>query len=149
MKTVKKKASPKKVNPSTVNESDIVYAVKKSAKQVPALPDFLFTDFKAVADKSPFSLADWASLLHVSERTLQRYAKDNSAFNGLQIERILHLENLIDAGNDTFGAAGFGNWLDQKPFSLGGATVKEYLGTHAGIQAIIDLLGRIAHGIPA
>lgn len=62
------------------------------------LNDFRYSSFKAILDKSPFTIGEWAQLLYMSERTLHRYAKDQAAFNGLQIERILVLEEFIDEG---------------------------------------------------
>ena len=34
-------------------------------------------------------------MLHLSERTLQRYAKYNTSFEGIYVDRILHLEQMI------------------------------------------------------
>jgi hypothetical protein len=112
------------------------------------LKDFTFTDFKKVADKIPLSLAEWAKILHTSERTLQRYAIDNSCFNGLQIERILHMKKLVTLGNKLLGN-GFKSFLQSKPFALQHQSVKSQLTTYEGIQRVIDLLGRIEHGIVA
>lgn len=123
-------------------------ASTQSAKEV-AVKDFTYTFFKKIADKSPFTLSDWAGFLYLSERTLHRYAKDESTFNGLQIERILLLEILINAGNELFGLEGFKNWLLSKPFSLNGQMPKEMLFTHEGIQEVIDVIGRMQYGITA
>ena len=120
-----------------------------AVSKLPITRDFLFTDFKKVSDKAPFTVADWADMLHISERTLHRYAKENTAFNGMQIERILHLEKLIDMGNSLFGKEGFKNWLHFKPLSLQYQTPKELLTSHQGIQEVIDVIGRMQHGIPA
>ena len=54
---------------------------------MPAVKDFTYNEFKKIADKSPFTKAEWAALLHVSERTLQRYAKDNCSFAPINAER--------------------------------------------------------------
>jgi uncharacterized protein (DUF2384 family) len=88
-------------------------------------------------------------LLSTSERTLHRYAKDGADFNGLQIERILLLEKMIDVGNKFFGKENFKHWLSDRPFSFNGRMVKENLSTHGGIQETIDLIQRLQHGIPA
>ncbi|MBZ4188213.1 hypothetical protein [Niabella beijingensis] len=133
-----------------VSDFEAIYEVRqKSSKKEPAVKDFTYARFKKIADKSPFTLNDWADLLYISERSLHRYAKDGSGFNGLQIERILLLEMLIDIGNDFFGKEGFRQWLDSRPFSLNGALVKEQLTTHAGIEEVIALLHRLEHGISA
>lgn len=125
-----------------------VQLAKPKERQV-LTKDFLYTDFRKVADKAPFTLGEWAQMMHISERTLHRYAKENAAFNGLQIERILHLEKLVNLGNTLFGKEGFKNWLHAKPFSLESKQPAEMLSTYDGIQQLIDLLGRIQHGIPA
>ena len=146
---MKKKYTHKEAASNIMQEAAPAYVKQKKKTLIPELPDFSYEHFNTVVKKSPFTLSEWADLLHISERTLQRYAKDNASFNGLQIERILLLEHLIDAGNDMFGEEGFKSWLDYKPFSLNGEPVRAFMGTHAGIQMIIDLLGRMAHGIPA
>lgn len=66
-------------------------------------PKFTYNIFKSIADQSPFTLNEWAQLLFISERTLHRYANDEAPFNGLQIDRILLLEELIETGNDFLG----------------------------------------------
>lgn len=129
-----------------VQQAETVYHVQKSLREV---KDYDYTRLKKVMDKSPFSLLEWADMLHISERTLHRYAKENNVFNGLQTERILLVEKLIDAANNLFGKEGFASWLNDKPFSLGGVTVKELLRSHDGIQALIDLTGRMQYGISA
>lgn len=136
--------------PSVVRESAVNYhaPLKKISKQV-ITKAFLYTDFKKIADKAPFTVGEWAEILHISERTLHRYAKDNSEFNGMQVERILHIEKMIDMGKKLFGIEGFKNWLNYKPFSLNGARPIDMLTSYQGIQDVIDLLGRMQHGISA
>ncbi len=123
-------------------------AKKAPVKQV-VTKDFLFKDFKKVADKAPFTIAEWADILHLSERTLHRYAKENSAFSGLQIELILLTEKLITMGNELFGKDGFKSWLNSSVFSLNNKKPKEYLHSYAGLQELINVIGRIEHGLPA
>lgn len=135
---------------SVVSDFEAVYEVRhKSIKKEPAVKDFTYDHFKKIADKGPFSLSEWADLLYISERSLHRYAKDGSGFNGLQIERILLLAKLIDTGNEFFGKEGFRQWLHSRPFSLNGELVKDLLTTHNGIQEVTDLLHRMEHGISA
>ena len=112
---MKKKLS--KVNAQTsksdyANESEVAYvrAAKKSTSKQIISNDFVYSNFKIIADEAPFTVGEWADILHISERTLHRYAKDNSVFNGMQEERILHIKKLITLGNDMFGKEGFKNW---------------------------------------
>ncbi len=135
---------------SQVEEPAAVYHITpKSGQPETLVKDFTYKDFKKILTKGPFTLGEWSDMLFMSERTLHRYAKDDGEFNGLQIERILLLEALIDIGNEMFGRDGFKSWLQSKPFSLNGEVVKNKLTTHNGIQEVIDTLGRIQHGISA
>ena len=119
--------------------------IKKSAPKQAITKDFVYSDFKKIADKAPFTIGEWADILHISERTLHRYAKDNSEFNGMQIERILHIEKLISMGNTMFGKEGFKHWLLSKPFSLNHQRPLDLLTSYQGIQESIDLLCRMQH----
>ncbi len=133
-----------------VEDYGAVYQVLAPAhKRNTLVKEFSYNKFRKIAEKSPFTLNEWAEMLYLSERSLHRYAKDDGGFNGLQIERILLLETLIDAGNELFGKAGFKEWLSYKPFSLQGATVWQKLKSHSEIQEVIDLIHRIQQGIPA
>ena len=120
-----------------------------ATKKEVILKDFTFSEFKKIADQATFTLKEWADFLHTSERTLQRYAKDNSSFNGLQIERILLFKKLIKEGNKQFGKEKFGTWINRKLFSLNFKTPREFLFTHDGVQEVINILGRLEHGIVA
>jgi hypothetical protein len=115
-------------------------------KKPVAVKSFTYKHFKKIADKIDFSLQDWAALLFISERTLQRYAKANSEFNGLQIERILYLEKLIDAGNELFGA-NFANWLKQPSVKYNGDTPYSKLFSHDGIINVLKYIGQLEWGI--
>lgn len=127
----------KSVNPS-----------KATSKKV-LTKDFLFSDFKKISDRAPFTIADWAGILHISERTLHRYAHENACFNGMQIERILIMEKLIKIGTQLYGKEGLKKWLTFKPFSLQFQTPMSLLKTYEGIQQVIQLLNRMQHGITA
>ncbi|MGC4232928.1 MAG: DUF2384 domain-containing protein [Niabella sp.] len=149
MKKALKKYNPN-ISATIVSEPEIIYRITpKNSKTETLVKDFTYKDFKKILNKGAFTLAEWADMLFMSERTLHRYAKDDGGFNGLQIERILLLETLIDTGNEMFGREGFKTWLQSRPFSLGGEVAKSKLTTHQGIQEIIDTLGRIQHGISA
>ncbi|GBL35574.1 hypothetical protein EMGBS15_11690 [Filimonas sp.] len=89
-------------------------ALKKSAPKHILTKDFVCSDFKKIADKAPFTIGEWADILHISERTLHRYAKTILRSTDA-IERILHIEKLIRLGNTMFGKEGFKNWLYHAP----------------------------------
>lgn len=153
MKKQSKKHSRETSAESNVEEIYVPYdtAPKTYSKidQKVDLENFSYSSFKVILDKSPFIISEWAQLLYLSERTMHRYAKENTSFNGLQAERILILENLIDTGIDFFGKEGLKQWIRSTPFSLQGVKVFDCLFTYQGIQASIDTLKRSQHGIPA
>ena len=118
------------------------------SRQVPITKDFTFTEFKKIADRVDFTQKEWSDLLHISERTLQRYAKDNSAFNFGVIDRILSIDKVIKRGVDVFGDANnFIIWLKAGPVSIDGKLGFESLASFDGISKILNQLGRIEHGI--
>jgi putative toxin-antitoxin system antitoxin component (TIGR02293 family) len=124
-------------------------SIQKAPVQELLLKDFLYQDFRSVANKAPFSLAEWADMLHISERTLQRYAKENTAFNGLQVELILLADKMLEMGNSFLGKEGFKEWIHMPAFSLGNQPPKSLFNSYAGIQSVINLIGRLQHGISA
>lgn len=113
-----------------------------------AVADFPYSKFKKIADKVPFTQAEWAQILHLSERTLQRYSKDNKSFEGIYVDRILQLEKLINLGLETFtDAEALYRWLKRKKIVLGYELSFESLFHTEGINATTDEIGRIQHGV--
>ncbi len=125
-------------------------AIYKSIKPIPSLKEFSYTDFKKIADITPFTQAEWSSILHVSERTFQRYAKNNSTFSFINAERFQQIVQVIERGKKVFGKADlFYKWLRSNPPALDGNISFASLATYDGIQKILIQLGRIEHGILA
>ena len=132
----------------TPQAEEPVVPYNRSAKMLPAVKNFTYSEFKKIADKAPFTQSEWASLLHVSERTLQRYAKNNGSFAPINAERALQIGQVISEGKKTFGKTElFYNWLKRKPLMLEGPLSLESLTTAYGIQLVLTQLGRIQHGL--
>jgi putative toxin-antitoxin system antitoxin component (TIGR02293 family) len=152
---MEKKIPPKKIKPyaqgskvSKAEEPEAIY--NRTVKIIPSVKDFTYNEFKKIADKVPFTQAEWASILHVSERTLQRYAKNNGSFAPINADRALQIANVINEGKITFGKTElFYNWLKRKPLMLEGPLSFDSLTTTHGIQMVLTQLGRIQHGILA
>jgi putative toxin-antitoxin system antitoxin component (TIGR02293 family) len=122
----------------------------KQVKIAPVVKNFTYNEFKKIADKAPFTQAEWATILHISERTLQRYAKNNGSFAPINAERALQIAHLINEGKKTFGKTElFYNWLKRNPVMLEGQLSFDSLTTAYGIQLVLTQLGRIQHGILA
>lgn len=132
---------------SKANEPRVVYRSIKSAPQV-KVKDFTYNEFRKIADKTPFTQAEWAAMLHLSERTLQRYAKNNSSFAPINAERALHIDRVLKEGKAAFGKIeNFYNWIKREPPMLEGNLSFDSLTSFDGIQKVLTQLGRIQHGL--
>ncbi len=125
-------------------------ALYKSLRVLPSLKEFNYSEFKKIADKIPFNQSEWASLLHVSERTLQRYARGEGSFAPINAERAMQIAQVLEAGKNTFGSASqFYAWLKSNPQMLEGTISFDSLTSAHGIQMVLTQLARIQHGILA
>jgi len=107
-----------------------------------------FKAFAGFAASSPFSMQDWARFLHLSERTLQRYRKQNKDFEPLQAEMIIQIALIYKQGLEVFGSQeAFDHWLSARHIAMGGIAPKELMDTMIGIQLVRDELERITHGV--
>lgn len=98
----------------------------------------------------PFSFLEWSRYLNLSERTLQRYKKENKPFQASSAERILEIRLLYKYGIEVFEDNGnFDIWLNSKSIALGGVKPKDLLDTTFGINLVRDELTRIEHGVLA
>jgi putative toxin-antitoxin system antitoxin component (TIGR02293 family) len=106
--------------------------------------------FERFSVEAPFSLAEWAAYLHLSERTIQRYKKEQSAFESSPSERILEIILLFNQGEKVFGQKEkFNTWLTTRSIALGNVKPKELLDSSFGINLLKDELIKIEHGVLA
>ena len=147
---MKKKISSKKYKSAEDNISkvDEPIAMYRSIKILPVVQDFSYKKFEKIATKVPFTQKEWAAILHLSEKTLQRYSKNNKNFEGIYVDRILKMQELIEMGLDTFSdPEGFYRWLKKDKPMLGILLNFSGLLTGEGIQEHINTIGRMQHGI--
>ena len=124
------------------------FAVYRSVKKLPLPTEFSFKRFEKVTFLVPFTQKEWAGILHLSERTLQRYSKENSSFDGIYTDKILHIEQMIEMGLETFiNSDAFYEWLKKEKNVLGSILNFQSLSSMQGIQQIIDQLARIQYGV--
>lgn len=148
-----KKDSKSPAKPAVQNEDKPTKAneaggVHKSFKTLPQVKDFTYHEFKKIADKTPFTQSEWAGILHLSERTLQRYAKANGSFAAINAERALQIDKVIKEGKTAFGnIQNFYNWLKRSPSMLEGNISLQSLSSFDGIQKVLTQLGRIQQGL--
>ncbi len=89
-----------------------------------------------------------ASVLQVSERTLQRYG-ERQVLGAVISGRVVHLAELVQTGLDIYGddREGFVAWLRSPSIALGGRAPMQLLNSSIGTQMVIDELIRMAHGV--
>lgn len=106
--------------------------------------------FQKVLDDFSFTIEEWSTFLHLSERTLQRYKKNDTSFDSLQSERILQITLFYQRGIDVFGDRdNFDTWLNTVSVALGNIKPKELLDNSFGISLLDEELTRIEHGVLA
>lgn len=94
-----------------------------------------------------YTLTDIASVLHVSDRNLRRYAPSEK-LSTEQSERLVEIARLYAKGEDVFGSIEvFNNWMNSTVRALGNTTPKSFLDTSLGIRLLTKELGRIEHGV--
>jgi putative toxin-antitoxin system antitoxin component (TIGR02293 family) len=98
----------------------------------------------------PFSVQEWATMLHVSTRSIERLKKDKKKLTSSQSEKLIEITILYDYGVDVFGDyQKFSKWLERTNLALGGISPKSLLDTNSGINAVKTALSRIEYGVLA
>ncbi|SMC43015.1 type II RES/Xre toxin-antitoxin system antitoxin [Moheibacter sediminis] len=109
-----------------------------------------FDMFQDMVSKFPFTSEEWSQFLHLSERTIQRYKKEEKNFDSLQSEKILQISLLYQRGVEIFGDKNnFNSWLSANNIALGNVKPKELLDNAFGIALLEEELMRIEHGVLA
>ncbi|HRZ96885.1 MAG TPA: DUF2384 domain-containing protein [Paludibacter sp.] len=132
------------VSAYSIVDNDIVSLINTVRKGIN------FSSFQNIAQTSNFNLRDWSTILHLSERTMQRYKKESLPFEPLQSEKILQVALIFQKGQEVFGNTDkFNKWLDEENQAIGKMKPKELLDNSFGIRMIEDELTKIEYGILA
>jgi len=117
--------------------------------------DLLNLARKGVSKKALLSLAKQISLtiqelsniMHISERTLQRYTPA-TLIKTEHAEKAIELARLYQRGTDVFGTMeNFNDWMKTPNYTLNGETPLSLLDTSIGFELILQTLGRIEYGV--
>lgn len=101
----------------------------------------------ALAQRLDLSMTQMAGLLPATERTIQRAAM-STLMSPPVSEQALHIAQAAARGEEVLGGrAAFLEWLNEPNQALGRRAPIELLNTRFGVEAVLDELGRIEHGI--
>ncbi len=89
-----------------------------------------------------------SELLHISERTLSRRLKGDAKLTADESDRAVRLARIVSFATEMIGDPGkAARWLQTPNRALEGHRPFDLLDTDTGVEAVRDLLGRIAYGV--
>lgn len=98
-------------------------------------------------DTYNLTLKEMASILNISERTLQRYEPKDILSKDVS-DRALHLQRLYERGAEVFGTLdNFKGWMKSKILIFNNEKPISFLDTIFGFELLEKELGRIEYGI--
>lgn len=101
----------------------------------------------ALAKKISLNIQELSNILHISERTLQRY-EDDAIIKTEYAEKAVELARLYTRGEEVFGSIDkFKLWVKTPSLIFNGEAPVSFLDTSAGFDMVFNELGRIEHGI--
>lgn len=132
--------------PTTVYGSPFSNRLKLIQLIRTGLPQKLFDKLQQLI---PFTELDWAEVLNVSSKTLQRSKKDKQfTYKPIHTEKILEIAEVTQFGLTVFGnKSAFKEWLNTPSAALGNNTPKELLKDSFGKELVMQELNNIEHGI--
>ncbi len=87
-------------------------------------------------------------IIGLSYRTLQRHKEKGSNLSPVVSDRIVRFLNVFNDASKTLGAVESGvAWMNRPCQPLGNQKPIEMLDTVAGTSEVVDILGRIRHGV--
>jgi putative toxin-antitoxin system antitoxin component (TIGR02293 family) len=101
----------------------------------------------SLAKKISITLQELAHIMHISDRTLQRY-DDDAIVKTEYAEKAVELARLYVRGQEVFGSMDkFKSWMKTPLFVFKNETPISLLDTSIGFDMVFKELGRIEHGI--
>ena len=125
-----------------LNDSEAIYYTAPMEQRIS------LQGFEDLCNKLPLTQKEWAGILLLSEKTLQRYAKEGKGFEGIYADRLRQIKRIIDLGITVFGnGEELYRWLKRKKKVMGRELSLDALQTSEGIRATEFEIGRIAYGV--
>lgn len=101
----------------------------------------------SLAKRISLTIQELAGIMHISERTLQRYTPA-TLIKTEHAEKAIELARLYERGTEVFGTMdNFNDWMKTPNYTLNGETPLSLLDTSIGFELILQTLGRIEYGV--
>jgi len=102
------------------------------------------TYIKGILALTQIPLNEFIQLIPISIDTYKR----KTIFNSSVTEKVLQIEEVYRRGLQAFGE-GFHNWVNAENSIFGGQKPKNLLSNSFGIRQLLELIGRMEHGVLA
>ena len=111
---------------------------------------FPYEVLENVRESVGLSAGEVADLVQINPRTLSR-RKREGRLHADESDRVLRLSRVYGRALDLFGGdlQKASRWLSTPKVALGGETPLDYSRVDVGAQEVVDLVGRIEHGVPS
>lgn len=108
-----------------------------------------YSVFEQLREEVPFSDEEWAALLDISLKSLQRYTKDGThVFKIIHSERILEVIEVCELGIEVFGSQEkFHGWCLEAMPALNNLPPIDLIRDSYGKEIVIGELHAINHGV--
>ncbi|GGI29213.1 type II RES/Xre toxin-antitoxin system antitoxin [Pedobacter mendelii] len=101
----------------------------------------------ALAKQISLTIEEVANVLHISERTLQRYTP-TTLVKTEYADRAIELARLYERGIKVLGSEkAFNTWVKAPNFALNGEIPFNLLDTRIGFEMVLNILGRLEYGV--
>lgn len=155
---IKDKALNKEMKSFLAEEPSVAYATKPKTFDELLEDKFLliqtiaagipYSFFEKIQRRSPFTVSEWAELLGVSYKSMQRYQATNSKFKPVHSEKILEYSEVFEIGMKFFQDKDqFKNWLQRETIAFGGMRPIDVMQSSYGKELVVERLGNYEHGI--
>jgi putative toxin-antitoxin system antitoxin component (TIGR02293 family) len=101
----------------------------------------------ALAKKISLTIEEISNILHISERTLQRYTP-TTLVKTEYTDKAIELARLYERGTGVLGSEkAFNNWMRSPNHALDNEVPLNLLDTSIGFDLILQVLGRMEYGV--
>lgn len=104
--------------------------------------------FEKIQKRSPYTVKEWAELLDISYKSMQRYQASNGRFKPIHSEKIFEFAEVFEVGMEFFGnKESFKEWLGDKTIAFGGMRPIDCMKSSYGKELVVERLVNFEHGI--